>query len=208
MLTRPNLFCCVNFMANQTLLDNVKRLQTWDRAYLASRLADWKAKYVKADAYGCKISATTDSNGYATITLCRTVFNKQDKWHVRAYTLEAFLLQRLPSVDELLRVKHPVASHLCGRGANGCSTLEHIVFGESQKVNKERDAKGCATAVHCPHCSRDFFTACKGHAEGIQQCLSLVIHKPKRQRLEEIASLIHRLEEEKAALEADEQINE
>jgi len=195
-------------MSNQTLLDNVKRLQTWDRAYLSTRLAVWKAKHTKTDVFGCKISSTTDSNGYATITLCRNISGKQDKWHVRAYTLEAFLLQRLPSVDELLKVKHPIASHLCGRGASGCSTLEHIAFGEPQKVNKERDAKRCVTAVHCPHCQHDFFTACQGHAEGVPQCLSLVVRKPKKQRIEELASLIQRLEEEKAILEADEQMNE
>jgi len=169
-----------NFMSNQTLLDNVVRLQTWDRVYLSSRLAEWKAEHVKTDVFGCNISATTDSNGYATITLCRTVAGKQDKWHVRAYTLEAFLLQQLPSMAELQKVKHPVASHLCGRGAFGCCTLNHIAFGEPQKINKERDAKRCITAVHCPHCLHDFFTGCKGHAEGIRECISLTIQKPKK----------------------------
>lgn len=190
-------------MSNQTLLDNIKRLQTWDLAYLTSRLLDWKAKHTSVCKTGCTISKTTDSNGYATITLCRssTSSSKQDKWHVRAYTLEAFVLKQLPSIEALEKVKHPVASHLCGRGAFGCSTLSHIAFGEPQKVNKDRDTKRCVMPVHCPSCKSDFFSTCPGHGDAVPVCMPpLVAPKPKKQRLQEISSLIIQLQEERETL--------
>lgn len=154
-------------MANATLLDNIQRLRTWDIEYLTQRLSTWRQQHRPAkDDYGCIIASTVGTNGYAKITLSRGPKQHRDQWHVNAYTLIAFIEGKMPPDEVLQATKHPVASHLCGRGALGCCNLEHIVFGESQKINLDRLRKRCNRVIECSHCGhKQVIDPCTGHGD-------------------------------------------
>jgi hypothetical protein len=193
-------------MTNANLLDNIVRLRSWNINYLRERLIEWKVRNLptKPDDFGCIIAKTVSSNGYAKITLSKGSKQKRDQWHVNAYTLMAFIENRLPSDKDLSIVKHPIASHLCGRGANGCCNLDHIVFGESQKINIDRLNKRCNLIIECTMCKvEQIVNPCQGHGENALLCIAKKVNtnnnndSNKRARLEQIDKQITKLQDER-----------
>jgi len=155
---------------NQNLLDNILRLQQWELAYLQKRALQWKKKHppLPPDEFGCIMTKNCKSSGgYAVVTLRN---GRGVQWHVRAYTLFAFLEKRLPSIKELSAITHPVASHTCSRGQYGCFNSVHIVFGEAQQTNMQRMHSHCTTIVTCEVCChKQPVKRCTGH-EGKPPC--------------------------------------
>ncbi len=179
---------------------------TYDISYLKDRVAKWKKKYCSAqrDEAGCIISTQVATNGYARITLSqgKKADAKRDQWHAPAYTVIAFVDGKLPLLEELSKTKHPVASHLCGRGAKGCASSEHIVFGESQKVNINRSQSGCNMIVECETCHTvQIGNRCKGHTGSTDVCVpSPLKRKAPAVRLQEVNSAIKKLKHERQEL--------
>jgi len=183
-------------MAHKDLLDNVKRLQTINFDYLKSRVANWKQEYLSEglDSGGCFIAKQTSSTGYARMTLR---FQNQ-QWHVPAYTAIAFVEGLLPKMKFLETVKTPIVSHLCGRGALGCCTLSHLVFGESQEINMDRKAKACNRIMKCSTCKTcSIANPCLGHGPNPLCIPPPIPQVPVQQRLQEIDEAIERLLNEK-----------
>jgi len=191
--------------ANRTLLDNIRKLNNeYDRDYLVKRVKDWKEDYKAVrDEHGCLISATRASNGYACITL------RSPQWHVRAYTLIAFVENKLPSEEELANTKHPISSHTCGRGKQGCFEPSHIIFGEPQSMNMKRLHGMCNIAVECGTChTLQIARKCTGHDAAAPCTPPRLTRKPPERRLKEIDEAIEALKAERKTIVQQQLVND